>query len=396
MADSPRVLTGLTSECFQHPSDRKALERVRRVPVFGPVARWLSGSIFERQMRLQDLSSAVRLGPRQGAALYDRLVRAAEILDVAELPELYLTGSPVVQATTFGIRQFKITLTSALVDTLDEAGLDAILAHELGHIKCGHMLYQTMATMILAYGGEALNSYLPGIGALAIAPLRIALFNWSGVATLSCDRAALLATQNPAAVTRVLMRLAAGTTRYFDALSLEPLLEQAAEYHDPDLNLMEKWFRFSNTSAETHPFPVVRCQELIEWSQGGAYARILTGDFTAPEDVVPPAERLTTAAVGLQCPRCETLNPLEASHCGQCRHKLKRAARVCTECQTEVTPTDRWCPGCGAHLVEAAEAPPAELPTACAHCGTELRDGAVFCSQCGAPVTAPGEGAAAE
>ena len=53
------------------------------------------------------------------------------------MPQLYVIDSPVLNAYASGIRksQYTITVTRGLVDALDDAELEAVLGHELTHIR---------------------------------------------------------------------------------------------------------------------------------------------------------------------------------------------------------------------------------------------------------------------
>ena len=77
---------------------------------------------------------------------------AASVLDVHEVPELYVTASPVFTAMTIGLDKPKIVVNSALVDLLDDDELRFVLGHELGHALSGHALYRTLLQYILTFG----------------------------------------------------------------------------------------------------------------------------------------------------------------------------------------------------------------------------------------------------
>lgn len=92
----------------------------------------------------------------------------------------------------------------------------AVLAHELGHLKCDHGVWLTFANIITlgAYSVpgmfcDVLNFLLimdihakgdtiyPGLGAIIAQSLEEQLFRWLRAAELTCDRAALLVAQDP-------------------------------------------------------------------------------------------------------------------------------------------------------------------------------------------------------
>ncbi|MDX1521126.1 MAG: hypothetical protein R3264_05835, partial [Anaerolineae bacterium] len=57
---------GLSATAFQHPADIQATENLQKVPLLPILLKKLSGSVFEKQMRLMNVANTVRLGPNQG------------------------------------------------------------------------------------------------------------------------------------------------------------------------------------------------------------------------------------------------------------------------------------------------------------------------------------------
>ena len=56
---------------------------------------------------------------------------------------------PNPNAWTFGDTKIFITITSGLVDMMTEEELDAVIAHECGHILCHHVLYHSIAHYVM-------------------------------------------------------------------------------------------------------------------------------------------------------------------------------------------------------------------------------------------------------
>jgi Zn-dependent protease with chaperone function len=82
-----------------------------------------------------------------------------------EPPELYVRQHPVPNAYTLAISGRKpfIVLHTALLELLSGPELQAVLAHELGHLKCDHGLWLTVANM-LADGTVSLLPVISGAG----------------------------------------------------------------------------------------------------------------------------------------------------------------------------------------------------------------------------------------
>ncbi len=338
----------LSPVAFQHPLDLQATANLRKVPLLETLIRAISSSYFEKQMRLMNVSSLVRLGPNQGSSVYKKFTKAAAILDLPELPEIYVSSQYVINAVAFGVEQYQITLYAGLIDFLTEEELLAVVGHELGHVKCQHMLYKTMAYILRYFGTEALYTLLPsGTGLLASIPLQLAILHWERMAEFSCDRAALLVVQDPDVVGSALSKLAGGSKKILPEINLEEVLQQAQEYDDPDEQLFEKLLKVNMLLLQTHPFPVVRAREIMDWADGEQYQAILRGDYVRDS---ASATLATVEPVGRVCPQCGQVSNLEATTCLACGSSLQGGHRVCNNCHIRVFSTWTTCPGCGNQL----------------------------------------------
>ena len=104
-------------------------------------------------------------------------------------------------ASTFGIEYPMILIQSGLIDLLTDDELYAVIAHEITHIKCHHVLYHMLADFLVN------ASSLLGLVGGFIIPLNLALLEWSRKAELSADRGALIVTNNKDASIKLLMKL---------------------------------------------------------------------------------------------------------------------------------------------------------------------------------------------
>ena len=349
MSNEPlKEFPGLGAAAFQHPSDVQATANLQKVPLLPTLLKKLSGSVFEKQMRLMNIANTVRLGPDQGQPIYEKFIKAATILDLPELPEVYVSSQYTINATAFGLERYQITLYAGLIDFLTEEELLAVIGHELGHVKCQHMLYKTMVYILRYFGIGVLTNLLPaGSGTLASISLQLAILNWERMAELSCDRAALLVVQDREVVASALSKLAGGSKKILPEINLEAVLAQAEEYSDTDLSLVEQIFKVNMLLLQTHPFPIVRAKEIMEWGQSEQYQTILKGDYVHGDG---SSALVVTEPVGKICPKCKQLANASAVTCRACGSSLKGATRVCTHCQIKVFSTWSVCPGCGSQL----------------------------------------------
>ncbi|MFT4084150.1 MAG: M48 family metallopeptidase [Nocardioides sp.] len=272
------VLTGISSRAWEHPADRGALVALRKLRGFDTVLKAVNGMVSERATRLLLLGNAVRVDERQFPQIHRLLAEVGQVLDAAELPELYVVADPTLNAMTVGMERPVIVLNSALVDLCDEEELRFVVAHELGHALSGHAVYRTLLLRLLQLSG--ILAAIP-LGAVGIRVIIAALMEWSRKSELSADRAGLLATQDPAVALRVQMKLAGGG--HLTDLDPASFLAQGQEYAEGG-DLRDSVLKLMLIEQQSHPFAVVRAAETRRWVDSGGYTEILGGTYPRRAD----------------------------------------------------------------------------------------------------------------
>ena len=267
------TLTGISSRAWEHPADRGALTALRELRGFDDLVKAFFGMWNERGFRLSYLAGAIRVDHRQYPRVYQRYTEAARVLDVDDLPELYVEQAPIISSKAIGMDKPFVVISTAAVEKLDDEELRTLLGRELGHVRSGHAVYQTIMTILTRWVANV--SWIP-VGALAIRAIIVAMYEWWRKAELSADRAGLLAGQDPAASLRLLMKLAGGGD--LSQIDTAAFLEQAAEYEGGG-DLRDSIHKLGMTAWSTHPVPVARASELRRWIDAGDYGRILEGDY---------------------------------------------------------------------------------------------------------------------
>ncbi|GIJ48947.1 peptidase M48 [Virgisporangium aliadipatigenens] len=273
----PIVLTGVSSRAWEHPADRGALTALRELRGFDEVLKVLNGLWNERAWRLEFLGGAIKVSDRQYPKVYQAFASAAATLDIKELPELYVAPDRRLNGMCIGMAKPFIVINHGAVELLDDEELKALLGHELGHLMSGHAVYRTMLTILT--GWVISLSWLP-MGSFALMAVVAALREWWRKAELSADRAGLLASQDPGASTRLLMKLAGGGD--LSQIDTTAFLEQAAEYERSG-DLRDSLIKLRMVMGRSHPLPVARAAELRKWIDSGQYGAILGGDYPRRE-----------------------------------------------------------------------------------------------------------------
>jgi len=291
-----RTFPEIAAVSWEHPADRAALQSLRAVPGFDDVVRKIVAVLGgERGIRLLFQANAVRVAAGQCPKVWSMHVEVATTFDWPEVPELYLSQTPVFNAGTYGVDHPFIVIHSAAIELLDDDELRTLLSHEMGHVVSGHALYRTIAEILLSLSLSA----LPFLAGIALLPIRLAILEWSRKSELSGDRAGLLGGQDAIAAQRLFMKMAGGTRGQLLAgeMSVDAFMAQAHEYLGSNEGL-DVVYKILNTLALTHPMNTVRAAELQKWVASGEYDRILRGEYArrGPEAAARPLREDLAAA----------------------------------------------------------------------------------------------------
>lgn len=273
-----KVLTDISSTAWEHPADRAALNALRAIPGFDLAVRKVAGFIGDRALRQLFLGSAVRVGPTQRPKLDQMLTEVLTTFDYADRPELYVTQSPVLNAAAVGFDKPFIVLNSSVLEHLTEDEQKAIIAHEVGHIMSGHVVYRTIAIIILYFGITA----LPIIAAAVMLPFQLALLEWYRKSEFSADRASLLGVQDRNVVMMLQLKLAGGA-EFGHPIDLDAFMAQAMEYETKG-DAWDRVLQILNTVMRDHPFATVRAGELQRWIDAGGYQAVMDGNYPKRSD----------------------------------------------------------------------------------------------------------------
>src|SRR3712207_2641881 len=109
------TLTGISSRAWEHPADRGALTALRELRGFDDVVKTFFGMWNERGFRLSYLAGGIRVDHRQYPRVYQRFAEAGTALDIAELPELFVTQSPWIHGRAIGLERPFVVVSSGAV-----------------------------------------------------------------------------------------------------------------------------------------------------------------------------------------------------------------------------------------------------------------------------------------
>ncbi|HQX56365.1 MAG TPA: M48 family metallopeptidase [Pyrinomonadaceae bacterium] len=271
-----KKFAALNKHEYIHPADSKALAALRAIPGIDTALKKLLAVTGESAIRVSFMASAIKVTPKQCPDLYAKLQIACTTLGV-DMPDMFIQQNPMVNAFTGGVERPVIVLHSALIERLTDEETLAVIAHEVGHIHAEHVLYLTAARLMEALANLSVARLIPGsdiIKFIVSAGISSALLAWSRRAELSCDRAALLVTQDPHVIGRTMMKLGGGTLA--SKVDYDQFLEQAREFQtNYDENKLDKFWADIINAGLSHPFPVWRVSEILQWVETGDYERVM-------------------------------------------------------------------------------------------------------------------------
>jgi Zn-dependent protease with chaperone function len=265
------LLVGLKADQFRHPLDLAATNSLKQIPGIDLMVRNLLGPLAEQFFYLNNIAASILVGENQLPHLHQLLLDACQTLDL-EPPQLYVQQNPVPNAYTFAMRgkQPFIVLHTSLIEILTQEEIQAVIAHELGHLKCEHSVYLTPLNIIILAAG-----LFPGWGTVVAQNIQAQMLEWVRCAEFTCDRAALLATQNPKVVMSVLMKLAGGSPSLAPQLNLDAFIAQARAYDSVSNTELGELLKSAQTAQLTHPVPVLRAREIDRWASSQTYQSLL-------------------------------------------------------------------------------------------------------------------------
>lgn len=292
----------LSPDSFMHPKDKAAFHQLEIMSDLPKLMSKLMSWGWEDYHYRLNMASAIRLSEKQLPEIYRHLPPICEKLCIPE-PEIYLSMNPVPNAWTFGDTRIYITLTSGLIEYMTEEELDAVIAHECGHILCRHVLYNSVV-LFLKLGAD-----MAGLLGLFSKPVQYAIFYWQRMSELSADRVAALVT-SPDIVSASMARLAGGPISITENINYDEWVRQADEYERiSNDNLGSKFTTLCLNLENNHPFSAVRVKEIRNWCASNEF-QILK-------------RRLDSPMLNMYtCPGCGAEIDETWAFCRYCGHKL--------------------------------------------------------------------------
>jgi Zn-dependent protease with chaperone function len=219
---------------FQWAQDGKAMATLRSITPLNAIATRLSDQAGRRWV--ESSFNGVRLNEAQMPKVYFSAVRAARILGLRKMPDIYVSGERPWDALTFGTNENAfVVMGSALVSSFRGAELMFLFAREMGHVLAGHALWKTVSRFLVGDTNRQRGLMKNGITGL-IDPgkwlegaIEVPLLSWARQAEITADRAGMLAIGNMATVRRVLLSWSLKSPFLYQQINVREWLRQQAD-----------------------------------------------------------------------------------------------------------------------------------------------------------------------
>ena len=213
--------------------------------------------------RTELLGTAVKVTDQQYPRVFEAAKAAGAALRV-RVPVVFAAPTSSIKVKVLGTEDAPHLIVNLdLAEKLDDTELVAAIAHELGHIQNGHILYTTA----LHYLTNSAAFFVRWI----IQPAIMTLQAWSRRAEVTCDRAALLAVRDLDKTLAAMVRLELGLDKG-SAFNAEEYLKAMPDVKK-GLGRFAEMFR-------SHPYVPKRVQALRAFAESALYAQITGQDPT--------------------------------------------------------------------------------------------------------------------
>ncbi|RMF24331.1 MAG: M48 family peptidase [Deltaproteobacteria bacterium] len=235
-------------EAFLWPADAEVMARLQSIQPLSAAARKVSEGLGRPW--LEAAVNGVRLSEDQLPDVFALAVRAARILGLTHLPEIYVSGQNLWDTMTFGSETDAFVSLGSVLANLRGKDLLFVVAREMGHVRAGHALWRTVTELVRGrrdagsiLGGGVMEFLNPA--KLIQSSVQAPLMAWKRNSELTADRAGLLVVGDMEVAERVLMQWALKSFPLYRRISQSAWRRQEDESDDATMRVSE-WMMTAN------------------------------------------------------------------------------------------------------------------------------------------------------
>lgn len=290
---------------FAWAADAKAMAALRSMKPLNAAAKAVSEKVGRRW--IESTFNGVRLGEKQMPQIFGQAVRAARILGLSHMPDVYLSGERPWDMLTFGTDNDSfIVVGSALAGNFQGVDMLYLLAREVGHCKAGHALWKTVIRFFLGEQTAAKGFMAGGIFNAILSPtaliggaIEMPLLAWARQAEITADRAGLLAVGSEEIARRTLLSWSLKSSFIFKQINIESWLEQQ-KLDDGDM------LRLSELTTTSTPYLGPRLKLLNQFATSPEFRQSFERIKETIAKAAPPkpASKPASKDLKLKCSVC--------------------------------------------------------------------------------------------
>ena len=293
------------STAFEWAADGKAMAALRSMRPLNAAAKAVSEKVGRRW--IESTFNGVLLGEKQLPQIYGQAVRAARILGMSNMPDVYLSGERSWDCLTFGSdKDSFIVIGSALAGNFQGADMLFLLAREMGHCRAGHALWKTVIRFFLGEQGPAKGFMAGGIFNAILSPtalisgaIEVPLLAWARQAEITADRAGLLVVGEEEIARRVLLSWTLKSSFIYRQINIEAWLEQQSAEDGG-------YSKLSELTTTSTPYITPRLELLTGFAKSPElqhWRKMISG---AIKQSAPPKPVAQPDIIKLKCATCQT------------------------------------------------------------------------------------------
>ena len=308
--------------------------------------------------------NGLRLSEKQLPEIFLAAIRAARIMALRYLPELYVSGEQMWDATTLGTDNSAFIVLGSVLTNFKGDDLLFVLGREMGHVRAGHALWKTVMQFV---SGRAHHRSIMGDGVLKLLnPAKLVesaidapLMAWSRHSEITADRAGMLVVGKEDVARRVLMTWTLKSFPLVPRVNADAWLEQETTI-DGGMTSISEW-----TMAST-PYLAGRLRLLREFagSQEMHGWRAIVEHWAPPSP--PPAPAQPPAATPSRPAAQQPTPPADPNSirlvCPSCKGAMRVPKTVFDTGETVNVRCPN--PGCKAILTVTPKKPSSATPSA--------------------------------
>lgn len=269
---TPYILNDLSMSDFRHPLEASSLKTLQDTRGLDRVVKKFYDMGLEKIIKLRYTGSCLQLTQESFPELHQLISISCEVLGVVQHPQLYVQRSDQFTATTIGMDQPIIILSSECIDKLTKAELLFMIGREVTNIKSNLIHYQEIGS-IFPELMDALSGITLGLSGILSTGLKYALFQWVQMAQYTADRGGLLVCQETYTVKQLFSKLAGLPEKYWAVFQVEDLEEQARLFEGVSTKTFDNFIRFLYGN---NLWAIARANEIFKWLESGEYNQIIT------------------------------------------------------------------------------------------------------------------------